>query len=236
MGRDRLKEAYLRGFEEGLRQAWNDAIRLAARGYTGTEMGIIIKGKLNSVPQAVEALAKRLEVNQILAEEPEVEQPLPLAKETGAYLVPETKAHQIFGIFSRLTREGARGLCITRLHPSVAINRFSLRATRFVWLTRMERGAPDGAPDEVEFVSPTNLPLLASTIQEFLGANAGGVVLLEGLEYLVTQNDFRQVLRFVQTVNERVVLSNSYLLVSVNPNAMNPQDYELLGREINGGQ
>lgn len=235
MSRDRLREAYLAGYGEGMRQALGEALRLASKGYTGTEMGIILRGRVNAVDQTVAAVDKKMQ--QVpLREERAGEREADNASDMGTYLVREARAQQIFDLFRRLTQDDARGMCITRIHPVNLIKRHSLRANRYVWLSRTER-APDGgghgeAP--VEFISPTNLSLLANTILEFLDPTQAAVVLLEGLEYLSTQNDFRQVLRFIQTVNERVVLTGSYLLLSVNPQALDPQEYELLAREAAG--
>ncbi len=233
MGRDRLKEAYLKGYAEGLRQAWTDVVKLASKGYTATEMGIIVRGKLNGVDQAVEAMERRLDGGKVLEEDPG-EESVELTGDRGTYLVREAKAGQVFELFRRLTEDGSRGLCITRTHPSSVMSRFGLKATKFIWLSRTERVSDGEASRSADFVSPTNLSLLASSILDFLDPQEESVLLLEGVEYLTTQNDFRQVLRFVQTVNEKVILTRGYFLLSVNPAAMNSQDYELLARESQG--
>ena len=59
-------------------------------------------------------------------------------------------------------------------------------------------------------------------------------MLLEGVEYLITQNSFDATLRFMQKVNEYVTLSKGILLLPVNPSAMESKDYHLLAREMTG--
>ena len=59
-------------------------------------------------------------------------------------------------------------------------------------------------------------------------------VVVEGLEYLVSLNGFSSVLRFVQTLNEKVVVNDSYLLISANADAMKEQEYNVLAKEMAG--
>ena len=59
-------------------------------------------------------------------------------------------------------------------------------------------------------------------------------MVVEGLEYLVSLNGFSSVLRFVQTLNEKVVVNDSYLLISANADAMKEQEYNVLAKEMAG--
>ena len=83
-------------------------------------------------------------------------------------------------------------------------------------------------------VPPTGLVDIASAIAEFSAAGGNAAVLLEGVEYMIGQNGFSSFLRFLQKVNEKVVLNNSYLLLSANPAALKEQEYKLLAREMVG--
>ena len=42
MSSDR-KKTFLEGFEAGLRAAWNEVIKMASRGYSSTELGVMAK-------------------------------------------------------------------------------------------------------------------------------------------------------------------------------------------------
>lgn len=83
-------------------------------------------------------------------------------------------------------------------------------------------------------VEPTALVDIASAIADFASEGGNAAVLLEGIEYLITQNSFPSVERFLQKVNEKVVLNDSYLLISANPAALKEQEYKLLAREMIG--
>src|SRR5437870_2146597 len=75
---------------------------------------------------------------------------------------------------------------------------------------------------------------IASAICEFASDGGNAAVLLEGLEYLISQNGFPSVMRFLQKVNEKIVINDSYLLISANPAAMKEQEYTVLAKEVAG--
>jgi len=81
---------------------------------------------------------------------------------------------------------------------------------------------------------PSALVEIASAISDFAGEGGNAAVLLEGLEYLISQNGFASMMRFLQKVNEKIVLNDSYLLISANPAAMKEQEYKVLAKEVAG--
>ena len=83
-------------------------------------------------------------------------------------------------------------------------------------------------------VTPTGLVDIASSIAAFSSQGGNAAILLEGVEYMIGQDGFASFLRFLQKVNEKIVLNGSYLLISANPAAMKEQEYKLLAREMVG--
>src|SRR5216684_707902 len=81
---------------------------------------------------------------------------------------------------------------------------------------------------------PGALVDIASAISDFAEDGGNAAVLLEGLEYMISQNGFASIMRFLQKVNEKIVLNDSYLLISANPAAMKEQEYRLLAKEVAG--
>ncbi len=228
MGDDELRKAFLKGYEEGLKAAWREIGVLTTRGYSSTELSVMAKSKMAVLYRDVEAMAARLAEEEV----PTVG-PLPAKKDIGrrgAYLVREPKADRIFTIYAELLKAGARGLCITRIHPDDLRARGDLGTTGFIWLSN----SPGKKSKGMAVVEPTALVDIASAIAEFAADGGNAVVLLEGLEYLITQNGFSSFLRFLQKVNEKIVLNDSYLLISANPAAMKEQEYKLLAREMIG--
>ena len=81
-------------------------------------------------------------------------------------------------------------------------------------------------------MSPNNLAHLASAIRDFLSKGENGAVIIEGIEYLTTQNDFKSVLKFIQLINEQVVLDKGFMIVPVVEGTMDPKDFSLVEREM----
>ena len=220
------RKAFLEGYEAGLKAAWNEAAKLASRGYSSTELGVMAKTRLAVIHRDVEAMAARLgaEARDVPREAGEV-------SGRGSYLLNEEKADAVYAAFRSLLEDGARGLAISRAHPADVARRFQLGDIEAIWLSR----SPDKAKAEgVAVADPTNLVAIAGAVIEFLEAGGNAAVVLEGLEYLVSLNGFPSVLRFVQTLNEKVLLNDSYLLISANAGAMKEQEYRLLAKEMAG--
>ena len=226
--------AYLKGFQEGLQEAWNEIIKLSTKGYTSRELQIMAKTKRSMLFQRVQqkidelerALGRKLSVQAAGQPVAEVET-LP----GWSYVIKEDRPERGFAMFTDLLSKGARGLCISRTHPDVLKQKYKFEAET-LWLTKTEAAPNHGGQKGLEYVSPNNLARLASAIREFLGRGANGVVIVEGLEYLITQNDFKSVLKFIQLVNEQVVLDKGYLFVPMDEATMDSKDFSLIEREM----
>ena len=221
---ERDRKSFLEGYEEGLRAAWAETIKLASRGYSSTELSIMAKTRLAVIHRDVETMASRL------AEGLPSEGGGGEISERGSYLVNEEKADAVFNQLRTLVDGGARGLLISRAHPADVLRRFKLRDVESIWLSR----TPGKARGDVAVADPTDLVTLAGAIIKFLESGGNAAIAMEGLEYLVTVNGFSSVLRFVQTLNEKAVVNDSYLLVSANADAMKDQEYKLLAKEMAG--
>lgn len=227
MGKDESKRAYLRGYEAGLHQAWVEIGRLASKGLTSQELSMMAKSKVAVLYHEVEAMSDR--IDQEGGVPGAGASPPVRIDQRGTYLVRETKPETVFEYLRLLVGGGARGLCISRIHPDDVAKRHALGDVEYVWLSRSE-----DKPSDITRAEPTELVKLASAIVKFLEAERNAAVALEGFEYLSSLNGFGSVLRFVQTLNEKVLVNDSYLLVTVNPDAMKAQEYKLLATETAG--
>ena len=233
MGDAEKRKAFLKGFEEGLKAAWREIGALTTRGYSSTELSVMSKSKMAVLYRDVEAMEARiLEDEGIpIVGGGEMSDTKGIARR-GAYLVREPKADRIFELFGDLLRAKSRGLCITRIHPDDLRARYPIGDAGFIWLAKSAGKGPRGTT--MAIAEPGDLVEIASAISDFAADGGNAAVLLEGLEYMISQNGFPSIMRFLQKVNEKIVLNDSYILISANPGAMKEQEYRLLAKEVAG--
>ncbi len=219
MTKDEAKKYFLKGYERGLRDMVAEVLKFASRGYGVTELSVVLKAKL--FERSVEDMGRKIDAGDI---DLGLEAPtLGALRGRGSYLVREARGEKVFSLLGELAEKDARPLCISRTHPK-DLAATGLDPAAFVWLTRQpEKG--------VACASPTDLVALTTTIHHHLEAG-NAVVVVEGLEYLVSQNSFPAILRFGQTIHEKVVVKDSYLLASANPEAFKEADYRQLAQAV----
>ncbi|OGS56907.1 MAG: hypothetical protein A3K60_01810 [Euryarchaeota archaeon RBG_19FT_COMBO_56_21] len=164
----------------------------------------------------------------------------------GAYLIHDERSDAAFALFSDLTSLPLRpdaempgmeasasatlmylipqGLIITREFPEKVRERHNLQVTPIIWLTEStgERR-----------IAPTSLSMLTDTMVRFMETNPNSIILLEGIEYISTFNDFKKVLRFLDALNEAAWVTKARLILTVNPKAFATKDLALLERDRN---
>jgi len=232
-----FSKGYLKGYKEGLIEAWDELIKLAGKGYTPRELQIMIKSsrplldeKVDQKIAAIEkALGKRIFTEQSPTER-KGESQLDLIPGMSV-LFKEERPEKGPTAVSSISKGGSKLLSISRMHPDQLKGRYGFEGS-MIWLTKSEYSRNEESAEHIEFVSPNSLPVLAEAIQQFLYSHTGGVVFLEGLEYLSTQNDFKSVLKFVQLINEQVLLKKGFLVLSVNPSTMDQREFSLIEREM----
>lgn len=150
----------------------------------------------------------------------------PPLKSGSSYLFTSKGVGRAYEFLKRLLSEGRRGLVITRTHPTRVQQLYGLDCP-IMWIAKASK--PMGGVISLE---PTRLMKIHSTISDFIKANPGSAVLLDGLEYLITENGFGPVMKAIQLTNEEVAMSGSYLLVPVDSRTLETQQIGFLEREF----
>lgn len=150
----------------------------------------------------------------------------PALRSGSSYLFTEKGVARAYEAFKRLVAEGRRGLVITRTHPTRVQQLYSLDCP-VMWIAKNIKSATG-----VMSLEPTRLMKIHSTVSDFIKANQGAVVLLDGLEYLITENGFGPVMKAVQLTNEEVAMSGAFLLVPIDPRTLETQQLGYLEREF----
>jgi isoleucyl-tRNA synthetase len=143
-------------------------------------------------------------------------------RESCTYLFREERSSRAYEIFRRYVEGGKRGFCVTRNYPDKVRDTYKLGETPILWLSNV------GTKDAVR---PKDLEKLSLSLEQFLGRQ-GGIVLLDGLEYLITNNNFITVLRLIQSLRDQVAINRSILIMPVNPSTMSVNELNNLEKEV----
>jgi hypothetical protein len=139
------------------------------------------------------------------------------------YVIKERKPFLSYNLFENTLAEGLPGLCVTRQFPDKLRGAFDLKDTRILWLSH--------TPGK-DHHNPTSIGTLATVISSFIERYRKCIVLIDGLEYLVINNGFQQVLRFAEHINEQVMQSQSMVLIPISPSAFSEKELALLERNV----
>ena len=137
------------------------------------------------------------------------------------YLVKEKRPNISFAMYNEATRHGAKGMLVAREHPNRLKQMHEFEAAKILWLTRRVG---------MDHIDPTELSLLSLEISKFVESTAKSVVLLEGLEYIITQNDFESVLRFVNHLHDFVLAHDNAVIIVIDPRVLSTRELALLER------
>ncbi len=159
------------------------------------------------------------------SEDDVVRSELPMDIEKGVcYLVKEKKPDVSYRLFEVLLEQKLPGLVVTRQYPERVRRERDLGDARIIWLSH--------TPGE-DFHNPTAIGTLAKVLQKFIEDNHGeGVILLDGLEFLIINNGFLQTLMFVEHVNEFIMQQHGILLLPVSPETLEEKELALLERNV----
>ncbi len=149
-----------------------------------------------------------------------------LFKQGKCYLITEEKPDTSFKLFGKLIEYEFKGLLISRIHPSHIHEEYNIKDVDvpIIWLTHIQ---------EEKCIVPTNITQLSIAVKEFVENEVESVIMLEGLEYLIDQNGFEVVLRFVESVTDLVTTSKCRLIIPFDALTLSEVELHQLEREVN---
>jgi hypothetical protein len=137
------------------------------------------------------------------------------------YIIREQKPNKAYDHFWNMMEKGYRGLLITRQHPDHVEKKHGPAELKVLWLSTTLGKT---------YVDPHNLGSLTNIITRFVENGSKTVIMLDGIEYLLVNNDFARLLKFIEYLNEMVMDKKSLLLISIDPRALDEKELALLER------
>ena len=74
--------------------------------------------------------------------------------------------------------------------------------------------------------------MLHMAIMDFLKVNQRGIITLEGVEYLISNNGFDPILRLLHALNDKITVSDSLMLVTMDEQTLAPREMRILEKDF----
>lgn len=215
-GRD-FYRGLIKGYEEGLNQAWDDLIGLTTKGYSSREIQVMAKSKRQSVSTAIKDLKRDIKEGTgiDLTGRPPSTNKMGKVVNGNAYLIEVNVITQALAVVNDLTADGTPALCILRSFPGNFQDALN-PSVSCAWLTKYEGSTYDSIP----VFSASEMGRMVTEVRNFMKEGEGRIVLLEGIEYLIIQNELNQVLKNLQSIVDQTVVTKGVLLLAIYPRAL----------------
>jgi len=128
-----------------------------------------------------------------------------------------------YDLFDRALSTGFEGMVVTRDFPKKVAGERGLTTCKMVWLTNL---VGEGR------VNPTAIGILMNNLRTFIESRPKSVVMLDGLEYLISLNTYDRMLQFMHQLRDVVITSNALLFVPVDPKTLTERELALLERNL----
>ncbi|WP_099209231.1 DUF835 domain-containing protein [Thermococcus henrietii] len=114
-------------------------------------------------------------------------------------------------------------LVIGREHPEEWTNKTGIEPDDYIWLTRVEHK---------KAVSPSSLHVLSGKVIGFIRDNPGGVIYIEGIEYMLFYSDFKAVAKFLFSIRDAAMIESAHVLILANEDTLSPEQMAILKKEF----
>ena len=142
-------------------------------------------------------------------------------KPGNVYLVEERRPKVSFELFDQQLSAGYSGLIVTRDLPKKLLSEHGIGDCRMLWLTNL---VGEGR------INPTAIGILMSQVRNFVEGARNTVVVLDGLDYLITLNTYDRMLQFMHQLRDTVVTNDCILIVPMDPRTVGQRELALLER------
>ncbi|MCU0861728.1 MAG: DUF835 domain-containing protein [Methanomassiliicoccales archaeon] len=146
-----------------------------------------------------------------------------LAESNKFLMVKEKRPDRSYRLFLSLLASGKNGLVVTRSHPDMVREEYRIEKTPVIWLAKQP------GPDRIE---PANLSILHHIVTDFLHKGQSTAVIIDSLEYIMENNPPDEVMAMLFDLRDEISVSDSTLLLSIDPETMDEQHVALLEREF----
>lgn len=144
--------------------------------------------------------------------------------EGSAFLVEERRPRQSIVLCEKYLAEGANLMIISRDPPQKLIEGAPIAPRKTIWITNL--------PGK-DHLDPTAVGLLMGEIKKFVEeSRRRAVILIDGLEFLISVNTYDRMLQFISQIRDIAVTSGSILIIPFDMRTLSEREQALLERNL----
>ncbi len=218
MDKNQKISLYIKGYEEGQKEAWTDIKRLIKR-HDGWDLRSRIESKLGTLYQ--DLASKRAELMDDPAllglDEREREEPQESDEvdwDEAFYLIIEDKPSKSMLALKELVENGYQGLCISNQFPNKLKKKYELPDENITYIQLQKSNF--GSDKSCIRCSPNNLTNISTKIGGFIEKHSPPAIVLHGVHSLTLTNEINTVLSFIEWIKDRVHKNDGFLLTSIS--------------------
>jgi len=140
-----------------------------------------------------------------------------------SYLITDKSNTSALNLLVDLSVSGSDGLFITRGNPNVIQSMFQSVDTKVIMLSRDKCGG---------FENISSLDKIAAKIKEFVAKKSKPVVLIDRVDYLLTNFSFEAFVKSLYEINNIISTHNAILLMRVNSDILNASQLAFIEEEL----
>ncbi len=129
------------------------------------------------------------------------------------HLIYELRTTVTYELFSEMIHSGIPGLCFTTTAPQRLSKEYKMSDARIYLVSECENIKGVIHPKSIE-------GRMLDVIQRFVKEHHESIILIDDIEYLIMENGYEMVEKFITKVGKLTKEKNSTFLVPINPNSM----------------
>ncbi len=174
-------------------------------------------GEMNSIEEDMKTLKVTCEACGIILE---------ALDEGYNYLIVSNEQETAFEMFVSMLKSGSIGLSISTTFPDKLKKEYDMAKAEVVWLT-------DTSVADKKTINPHRLEFeMMRMYASFVKNNSKSAIILDGFEYLVVENGFDKVFKFIKKINDLSSVNNATLFVPIGTDSLEPDQLGTLKKEF----
>ncbi len=139
-----------------------------------------------------------------------------------SYVIEEERPDMGFQILEDISQKDGGVYIISRMNPKRITSEYSLNMAELYWLT-------DRESQDLNTVRP-NLESITFRLEEII--EEGKVIMLDGVEYLISHTGFDATVQFLRHMIDMVSETDTIFLITISPSALKDREISILEREM----